>query len=37
MEIVYKQKYNNYIVFTHNDMDGIFSAIIIKDLYDNNL
>lgn len=37
MEIIYTQKYNNYIVFTHNDMDGLFSAIIIKAAFDNNL
>ena len=35
--IIYKNNFPNVIVFTHNDMDGIFSAIIIKDIYDNNL
>ena len=35
--IIFKNNYPNVIVFTHNDMDGIFSAMIIKDIYDNNL
>ena len=35
-ELIIKNKYPNIIVFTHNDMDGIFSAMLIKDKYDNN-
>lgn len=30
-------KFPNIIVFTHNDMDGLFSGMIIKLLFDNNL
>lgn len=37
MDISYDLKYPNVIVFTHNDMDGLFSAMIIKAKYDNNL
>jgi oligoribonuclease NrnB/cAMP/cGMP phosphodiesterase (DHH superfamily) len=36
-ELIIKNKYPNIIVFTHNDMDGMFSAMLIKDKYDNNL
>jgi oligoribonuclease NrnB/cAMP/cGMP phosphodiesterase (DHH superfamily) len=36
-EIIYDNKYPNVIVFTHNDMDGIFSAMAVKYKYDNNL
>ena len=31
MNIEYKTNFPNVIVFTHNDMDGIFSAMIIKE------
>lgn len=37
MNIIYKQDYPNVIVFTHNDMDGMFSGMIIKSYFDNNL
>ena len=37
MNITFKQNYPNIIVFTHNDMDGIFSGILIKYYFDNNL
>lgn len=36
-ELIFENKYPNVIVFTHNDMDGIFSAMTIKYKYDNNL
>ena len=35
--LIFKNNYPNIIVFTHNDMDGILSAMGIKYLYDNNL
>ena len=35
--IVFEKKYPNVIIFTHNDADGLFSAMIIKQKYDNNL
>ena len=35
--LIFNNNYPNVIVFTHNDMDGIFSAMIIKMKYDNNL
>ena len=35
--VVYENNFPNVIVFTHNDMDGMFSAMVIKYLYDNNL
>lgn len=35
--IIFQKKFPNVITFTHNDMDGLFSAMIIKSKYDNNL
>ena len=37
MNIIYKTDYPNVIVFTHNDMDGMFAGMIIKSHFDNNL
>jgi hypothetical protein len=37
MNIEYQLNFPNVIVFTHNDMDGMFSAMLIKHKYDNNL
>ena len=37
MNIIHQNNYPNVIVFTHGDMDGIFSAMAIKYRYDNNL
>jgi oligoribonuclease NrnB/cAMP/cGMP phosphodiesterase (DHH superfamily) len=37
MSLTIKTNFPNVIVFTHGDMDGVFSAMAIKEMYDNNL
>lgn len=35
--ITYKTDYKSILVFSHDDLDGIFSAYAVKHMYDNNL